>query len=134
MRLVYIQVGHPVDNALRALIRLPDGGTLAVDMAPRSEEAADLPADAPILVVQHGLTGGSYEPYVRSILAGATAPKSKGGLGMRAFVVNFRGCKCCCFHLISPQVHFAISSTGANVPFTSPMVFRLFLEITPISN
>lgn len=77
----------------RTIIRLPDGGTLGLDMTPNSKEAPDLPADTPIIVVQHGLTGGSYEPYVRSILAGATAPKSEGGLGLRAFVVNFRGCQ-----------------------------------------
>ena len=77
----------------RTLIRLPDGGTLGIDMAPNSKEAVDLPADTPIVVVQHGLTGGSYEPYVRSILAGAIAPKSEGGLGLRAIVINFRGCQ-----------------------------------------
>ncbi|KAJ7832917.1 Alpha/Beta hydrolase protein [Mycena leptocephala] len=48
--------------------------------------------DTPIIVVQHGLTGGSYEPYVRAILAPACAPIEKGGLGYRAVVINFRGC------------------------------------------
>ncbi|KAJ7494803.1 Alpha/Beta hydrolase protein [Mycena galericulata] len=48
--------------------------------------------DTPIIVVQHGLTGGSHEPYVRAILAPACTPVRKGGLGYRAVVVNFRGC------------------------------------------
>jgi predicted alpha/beta-fold hydrolase len=63
----------------------------------------------PIIVVQHGLTGGtrnveysvlfiqsvmlgSHEPYVRAVLAPACAPVEKGGLRYRAVVVNFRGC------------------------------------------
>lgn len=87
----------------RTLIRTPEGGTLGLDMCPTSAEAPDLPPDTPIIVVQHGLTGGSYEAYVRSIVARACAPKSDGGLGFRAIVVNFRGC--------------------AGVPVTSPQFY-----------
>ncbi|KAF9514147.1 hypothetical protein BS47DRAFT_1382135 [Hydnum rufescens UP504] len=76
----------------RTLIRTPDGGTLGLDMCPTTADAPDLPPDTPIIVVQHGLTGGSYEAYIRSILAPACASKSDGGLGFRAIVVNFRGC------------------------------------------
>ncbi|KAJ7756513.1 Alpha/Beta hydrolase protein [Mycena maculata] len=74
----------------RRLLRLLDGGTLGLDFAP--VEASSVPDDAPIIVVQHGLTGGSHEPYVRAILAPACAPVEQGGLGYRAVVVNFRGC------------------------------------------
>lgn len=79
----------------RTLIRLPDGGTLGLDVCPPSttKEARELAKDTPIVIVQHGLTGGSHEPYVRSILAAACAPKKKGGLGFRAIVINFRGCQ-----------------------------------------
>jgi predicted alpha/beta-fold hydrolase len=77
----------------RTLLRLPDGGTIGIDVCPPSGVSKDLPEDTPIVIVQHGLSGGSHEPYVRSILAGACAPKSKGGLGYRAIVVNFRGCQ-----------------------------------------
>ncbi|KAF9514146.1 hypothetical protein BS47DRAFT_1343474 [Hydnum rufescens UP504] len=87
----------------RTLIQAPDGGTLGLDMCPAPADAPDLPPDTPIIVVQHGLTGGSYEPYIRSILARACAPKSDGGLGFRAIVVNFRGC--------------------AGVPVTSPQFY-----------
>jgi uncharacterized protein len=74
-----------------------------------------LPEDTPTVVVLHGLTGGlladhaccphtvelmhvsllqgSHESYVRAILAPACTPVSDGGLGYRAVVVNFRGCK-----------------------------------------
>ncbi|KAF8305023.1 AB-hydrolase YheT [Clavulina sp. PMI_390] len=87
----------------RTLLRLPDGGTIGLDFTPTKEEAPDMADDTPIVVVQHGLTGGSYESYVRSVLAGACKPKSEGGLGFRGVVVNFRGC--------------------ANVPVTSPQFY-----------
>lgn len=78
----------------RTVLRLPDGGTLSLDITPppSTPAARALAPDAPVIVVQHGLTGGSYEPYVRSILAGACREKAKGGLGFRAVVINFRGC------------------------------------------
>ncbi|KAJ7067011.1 AB-hydrolase YheT [Mycena amicta] len=74
----------------RRLLRLLDGGTLGLDFAP--PDSPTIPDDSPIVVVQHGLTGGSHEPYVRSILAPACTPVERGGLGYRAVVVNFRGC------------------------------------------
>jgi predicted alpha/beta-fold hydrolase len=78
-----------------------------LDFAPI--DSSDLKDDTPIVVVQHGLSGGtrnnlvltrltlrvvlgSYEPYVKEILSRACAPVEAGGLGYRAVVVNFRGC------------------------------------------
>jgi uncharacterized protein len=64
---------------------------------------------------------GSYESYVRSILAPACAPISEGGLGYRGVVVNFRGCefqaldrKC----IVSPNGYL-----GAGVPVTSGQLY-----------
>ncbi|KAJ6531850.1 AB-hydrolase YheT [Mycena capillaripes] len=74
----------------RQHVLLVDGGTLGLDFTPHDTFMND--DDTPIIVVQHGLTGGSHEPYVRAILAPACAPIEKGGLGYRAVVVNFRGC------------------------------------------
>ncbi|KAF7374833.1 AB hydrolase-1 domain-containing protein [Mycena sanguinolenta] len=74
----------------RRLLRLLDGGTLGLDFAPL--DASTVRDDAPIIVVQHGLTGGSHEPYIRAVLAPACSPVEQGGLGYRAVVVNFRGC------------------------------------------
>ncbi|KAF8654098.1 hypothetical protein AX16_003631 [Volvariella volvacea WC 439] len=85
----------------RKLIRLADGGTLGLDFAPIDWSSTQ--KDSPIIVVQHGLTGGSYESYVRSILHPACKPVEEGGLGYRAIVVNFRGC--------------------AGVPVTSPQLY-----------
>lgn len=48
----------------------------------------DLPADAPTLVVCHGLTGNARESYVRNVLNWAIKPKSEGGIGARGVVVN----------------------------------------------
>ncbi|KAJ6513186.1 AB-hydrolase YheT [Mycena sanguinolenta] len=74
----------------RRLLRLLDGGTLGLDFAPF--DSSTVRDDAPIIVVQHGLTGGSHEPYIRAVLAPACSPVEHGGLGYRAVVVNFRGC------------------------------------------
>ncbi|KAL0058831.1 hypothetical protein AAF712_014458 [Marasmius tenuissimus] len=52
----------------------------------------DKAEDSPIVVVLHGLTGGSYEQYVRGVLYPACSPVEKGGLGYRAVVMNYRGC------------------------------------------
>ncbi|KAF8212259.1 Alpha/Beta hydrolase protein [Mycena galopus ATCC 62051] len=85
----------------RQLIQLEEGGTLGLDFAPANH--AKFKEDTPIIVVLHGLTGGSYESYVRSVLVPATTPVEEGGLGYRAVVVNFRGC--------------------AGVPVTSPQLY-----------
>ncbi|KAF8582691.1 AB-hydrolase YheT [Ramaria rubella] len=75
----------------RHLLRLQDGGTIGVDFTgPCSQDALD--PETPIVVVLHGLTGGSYESYVRSILAFTCSAKEQGGLGYRGVVMNFRGC------------------------------------------
>lgn len=49
-----------------------------------------LPPQAPVVVLNHGLTGGSHESYVRSIVMCLTKPRIDGGLGARAAVVNVR--------------------------------------------
>ncbi|KAF8136337.1 AB-hydrolase YheT [Boletus edulis] len=88
-------------NYKRTFLRLKDGGTLGLDFTPVDD--SDMSPDTPIMVVMHGLTGGSYESYVRAILAPACRAVSQGGLGYRAVVVNFRGC--------------------AGVPVTSPQFY-----------
>ncbi|KAL4067606.1 Alpha/Beta hydrolase protein [Scleroderma yunnanense] len=85
----------------RTLLRLKDGGTIGLDFTP--VDSGHMAPDTPIVVVLHGLTGGSYESYVRAILSPACLPTSEGGLGYRAVVVNFRGC--------------------AGVPVTSPQMY-----------
>ncbi|THV06770.1 AB-hydrolase YheT [Dendrothele bispora CBS 962.96] len=74
----------------RQLLELVDGGTLGLDFAPIDDSV--LREDTPIIVVQHGLTGGSYEPYLKAIVARAIEPPERGGLGYRVVVVHFRGC------------------------------------------
>ncbi|KAJ6632140.1 Alpha/Beta hydrolase protein [Mycena sp. CBHHK59/15] len=62
------------------------------------------PSDGtPIIVALPGLTGGSYEPYIRAILSPASVDIKNGGLGYRAAVVNCH--------------------TGAGVPVTSPRLY-----------
>ncbi|KAF9268352.1 AB-hydrolase YheT [Marasmius fiardii PR-910] len=73
----------------RTLLRTFTGGTIGLDFTVGFDNAKD---DTPIIVVLHGLTGGSYEHYVRGILYPACSPVEKGGLGYRAVVMNYRGC------------------------------------------
>ncbi|KAF9072840.1 AB-hydrolase YheT [Rhodocollybia butyracea] len=74
----------------RQLLQLVDGGTLGLDFAPIDDYA--LSDDTPIVVMLHGLTGGSYEPYIKSVLTHVIKPVEKGGLGYRAVVPHSRGC------------------------------------------
>ncbi|KAJ7589036.1 Alpha/Beta hydrolase protein [Mycena floridula] len=82
----------------RLHLELRDGGTIGLDFSPA--DMSSLPDETPIIVIQTGFSGGSYEPYIRSILAHACSPD---GLGYRAVVVTYRGC--------------------AGVPLTSPQLF-----------
>ncbi|ESK94648.1 lipid metabolism-related [Moniliophthora roreri MCA 2997] len=74
----------------RQFLRLADGGTLALDFAPIDHTQFN--DETPIIVVQHGLSGGSYEPYLKAIVSRVIAPKGHGGLGYRVVVVHHRGC------------------------------------------
>ncbi|KAK8864489.1 hypothetical protein IAR55_001739 [Kwoniella newhampshirensis] len=74
----------------RQLLRVPDGGTIGIDIYPPL--SVDLPPDSPVTIINHGLTGGSHESYVRNIVVWLTKAVEEGGLGGRAAVVNFRGC------------------------------------------
>ncbi|KAF9456594.1 Alpha/Beta hydrolase protein [Collybia nuda] len=66
----------------RKLIRLEDGGTLALDLFPQDPSA--FPLSTPILVILTGLTGSSNEGYVRVILSKLHTH--------RAIIINYRGC------------------------------------------
>ncbi|KAI8584065.1 hypothetical protein K450DRAFT_221313 [Umbelopsis ramanniana AG] len=70
----------------RQHVATEDGGTFTLDWAPPFSE---MPVDnTPTLVVLHGLTGGSHESYIRSLLAVVT----KAPFNYRAVVFNARGC------------------------------------------
>ncbi|XP_021288681.1 embryogenesis-associated protein EMB8 [Herrania umbratica] len=68
----------------RECLRTKDAGTIALDWA--SDDHRSLPADAPILILLPGLTGGSQDSYVKHMLVKA---RSKG---WRVVVFNSRGC------------------------------------------
>ena len=63
----------------RERIDLPDGDFVDVDWA-------DVPADAPVVVLFHGLEGSSKSPYAAAILGAAAAR------GWRGVVPHWRGC------------------------------------------
>lgn len=114
--------------ATRTLLCTPDGGTLGLDETPLAKDASALTPETPIVVVQHGLTGGSYEAYIRAILSHACAPKNQGGLGFRAIIINFRGCMPTFLIFCSSRLtKYCVA--GANVPITSPQVQILGLSI-----
>ncbi|CAG8488913.1 1534_t:CDS:2 [Paraglomus brasilianum] len=70
----------------RTLVTTPDGGQFTLDWTPpTSQKPFD---DTPIVVVLHGLTGGSHESYIRSLLESLTNPPHN----YRAVVFNARGC------------------------------------------
>ncbi|KAH9817908.1 alpha/beta hydrolase [Melampsora americana] len=70
----------------RKIIRVPDGGQIEIDFSPPG--SFDDPKDStPVLVLLHGLTGGSHESYVRAMVAPIIEQ-----LGWRVMVTNFRGC------------------------------------------
>lgn len=50
--------------------------------------ATVLPEDAPTVIINHGLTGGSHESYVRKVANWVQTPWDQGGLGGRAVIVN----------------------------------------------
>ncbi|KAI0273611.1 AB-hydrolase YheT [Gloeopeniophorella convolvens] len=106
LQAVYSVIGDfsTVDKVVydRTLLRVKDGGTLGLDFTPPISERV-VPDEAPIVVVLHGLSGGSHESYVRAIIAPAVTPVDQGGLGYRAVVINSRGC--------------------AGVPLTTPQLY-----------
>ena len=69
----------------------PIEGLLALDVNPplNTHPVRD---NEVVVVVAHGLTGGSHESYVRAALSTLTLPINECGLGLRAVVINSRGC------------------------------------------
>lgn len=46
----------------RELVPMKDGGTISIDWA---KDTHDLRANAPVLIIAHGITGGSNAPYIK---------------------------------------------------------------------
>ncbi|KAJ2157406.1 hypothetical protein GGF46_004530 [Coemansia sp. RSA 552] len=70
----------------RELLTTDDGGTIGLDWTP---PFAQMPEDSrPIVVLSHGLSGGSQEIYVQLTAKRLTSEP----YNFRAVVVNYRGC------------------------------------------
>ncbi|KAL2610814.1 hypothetical protein R1flu_022506 [Riccia fluitans] len=80
----------PTVQYRRECLKMPDGGTVALDWPVGGEDAnlwtTELPNDAPVLILLPGLTGGSGDTYVRHM-----ALRVKRA-GWRPVVFNSRGC------------------------------------------
>ncbi|KAK9809973.1 hypothetical protein WJX72_002837 [[Myrmecia] bisecta] len=74
----------PLVEYERECVQMEDGGTVAIDTEVASPQQ-DLPADAPVLILLPGLTGGSHDAYVRHMVGAARS------YGIRAVVFNSRG-------------------------------------------
>ncbi|GJJ06200.1 hypothetical protein Clacol_000389 [Clathrus columnatus] len=83
----------------RKYIIVPDGGCISIDITPINS-----PPETPVVIVLHGILGGSHAPYVQSAVSKITLPSEQGGLGYRAMVFNLRGC--------------------SNTPITSPLLYH----------
>jgi len=68
----------------REIVKMPDGGSVALDSQIR-DHAPELGADAPVLILLPGLTGGSGDTYVQHAVIHAKKA------GIRAIVFNSRG-------------------------------------------
>ncbi|KAJ3184482.1 hypothetical protein HK101_009852 [Irineochytrium annulatum] len=83
---------HEIVEYERDLLEMPDGGILSLDWCPKKlpddlDPNLDTPESrVPIVVIQHGLTGGSHESYVQELVRECIDNN------FRAVVVNFRGC------------------------------------------
>jgi predicted alpha/beta-fold hydrolase len=88
-----LDIGHSLFTLSldsRQLLRLPDGGTISLDVYPPFEGPDD---DTPILFVLHGLTGTTQESYTRATVKEITRSKVETGTGFRVVALNFRGCE-----------------------------------------
>lgn len=73
---------RPAVDAETEILELPDGDFVELAWARPLPERAD----APLLLLFHGLEGSLDSPYARHLLHAAT------GLGWRALLMHFRGC------------------------------------------
>ncbi|KAI9350296.1 Alpha/Beta hydrolase protein [Obelidium mucronatum] len=70
----------------RELLNLPDGGVVAIDWAKPAVQDHEDYAVKPILILLHGLGGGSYDKYILDVIPLALAA------GFRVAALNSRGC------------------------------------------
>ena len=79
---------HPL-TFQRRLITHPDGGCSACDIYPPDSTCEN----APVLVILHGLTGGSQESYIQSLIHHVTSSSGEPGqFRFTCVVVHARGC------------------------------------------
>jgi abhydrolase domain-containing protein 1/3 len=90
----------------RQLILSPDGGTAGLDWWRGCDRLDFTRPDAPILLVLHGINGGSHEGYCKHACEGALSR------GWRGVVLNYRGCNG--LPLTSPRTYNATLTQDAH--------------------
>ncbi|MEW5317053.1 MAG: hypothetical protein WDW38_008384 [Sanguina aurantia] len=88
-----------------------DGGTLGLDWFNQCERASFAHPSTPVLLVMHGINGGSHEGYCKWVCATAEAR------GWRSVVLNYRGCNG--LPLTSPRGYNATVTPDIYVAVTS---------------
>ncbi|BDA43976.1 Phospholipase ABHD3 [Coccomyxa sp. Obi] len=101
----------------RQALVTPDGGLIALDWYQGCDTASHIDQSVPVLLVFHGLTGGSREGYCKAICAAAAKQ------GWRAAVLNYRGCAGlpmtapkCYSATFTDDVHFGIEEVQRRFP------------------
>lgn len=98
-------------NYRRQLVLTSDGGTVALDWFNDSDVLSAASATTPILLVLHGINGGSHEGYCKWACAVARSR------GWRAVVLNYRGCNG--LPLTSPRGYNALQSADVEMAIAS---------------
>jgi hypothetical protein len=120
--LVFLAARRPCNYNIMA-------GLFTVDITPPISERP-LGDGEPVLIVLHGLTGGSDASYVRAVLAAVTPRREDGGLGMRGLAMNFRGCMFEIFRFIyHKQCSYVHKGAGSPVLTKKLYHVRIFLHI-----
>eukprot|EP00892_Ulva_mutabilis_P003947 jgi/Ulvmu1/1924/UM012_0084.1 len=84
--LTVLRQGTALGNFYREVRGMRDGGCIALDWWRGSEVPGSHEGAAPIVLILHGITGGSQEGYVKWMCRAAERR------GWRAVVMNYRGC------------------------------------------
>ena len=111
-----LTVGREKYRPKREIIHGLDGGEIGLDWFTLKGEASDdiddgLSPDAPILVIEHGLSGGSSERYVQKI-----GLRVRRQINWRSVCILFRGC--CGTKLITQRIYHGGQTEDYHVALT----------------
>ena len=98
-------IADPVEYE-EQLWHTPDSGIIACHFYPYSRVSSDVPSSTPVMILFHGLTGSSKEPYIQTLVKQSkeeTENLRTTRYKFRAVVIHGRGCANA--PVVSPQLH-----------------------------